>query len=215
MYSHGVGRLHIVSGTVKAMDYIEILQNKLLPTARDLFGNQSWIFQDDNAPCHRAKISLLADPIVTICDRPPRTSWTKECSLLQLWAVGKSICPDQFLSICVSSFVNKKYWVFKEIAFRSQPVTSDRSSKILIYVNNVSTRAVGSLVIRASDSRPEGLRSMPDATKYPPSTHGFPCRNCGGGDRGGVAIYRPFGEFRRAKSYCHLYGAQGQRQAYL
>ncbi|GFV73085.1 uncharacterized protein TNCV_299221 [Trichonephila clavipes] len=25
----------------------------------------------------------------------------------------------------------------------------------------------------------------------------------------GVAIYRPFGEFRRAKSYCHLYGAQG------
>ncbi|GFS95287.1 hypothetical protein TNCV_2631041 [Trichonephila clavipes] len=27
----------------------------------------------------------------------------------------------------------------------------------------------------------------------------FPCRNCGGGDRGGVAIYRLFGEFRRAK----------------
>ncbi|GFX24757.1 transposable element Tcb1 transposase [Trichonephila clavipes] len=55
MSSHGVGRLNIVSGTVKAMDYIEILQNKLLPTARDLLGNQSWIFQDDNAPCHRAK----------------------------------------------------------------------------------------------------------------------------------------------------------------
>ncbi|GFT38472.1 uncharacterized protein TNCV_1247711 [Trichonephila clavipes] len=32
---------------------------------------------------------------------------------------------------------------------------------------------------------------------------------------GGVTIYRPFGEFRRAKSYCHLYGAQGQRQAYF
>ncbi|GFY35804.1 hypothetical protein TNCV_4841811 [Trichonephila clavipes] len=41
------------------------------------------------------------------------------------------------------------------------------------------------------------------------------CRNCGGGDRGRVAMYRPFGEFRRAKLYCHLYGAQGQRQAYL
>ncbi|GFT14808.1 hypothetical protein TNCV_3482801 [Trichonephila clavipes] len=75
--------------------------------------------------------------------------------------------------------------------------------------------AVGSLVVRASDSRPEGLGSMPDATKHPPSTHGFTCRNCGGGDRGRVAIYRPFGEFRRAKSYCHLYGAQSQRQAYL
>ncbi|GFV94999.1 uncharacterized protein TNCV_1029971 [Trichonephila clavipes] len=34
---------------------------------------------------------------------------------------------------------------------------------------------------------------------------------------GGVAIYRPFKEFRRANSYCHLYGAQGlvQRQAYF
>ncbi|GFU58716.1 hypothetical protein TNCV_932611 [Trichonephila clavipes] len=41
------------------------------------------------------------------------------------------------------------------------------------------------------------------------------CRNCGGGDRGRVTIYRPFGEFPRAKSYCHQYGAQGQRQAYL
>ncbi|GFV37312.1 hypothetical protein TNCV_2699991 [Trichonephila clavipes] len=27
----------------------------------------------------------------------------------------------------------------------------------------------------------------------------FTCINCGGGDRGRVAIYRPFGEFRRAK----------------
>ncbi|GFS49145.1 uncharacterized protein TNCV_2410091 [Trichonephila clavipes] len=34
---------------------------------------------------------------------------------------------------------------------------------------------------------------------------------------GGVAIYHPFGEFHRANSYCHLYGAQdlGQRQAYF
>ncbi|GFV30415.1 hypothetical protein TNCV_98901 [Trichonephila clavipes] len=31
--------------------------------------------------------------------------------------------------------------------------------------------AMGSLVVRALDSRPEGLGSMPDAIKYPPSTH--------------------------------------------
>ncbi|GFW35939.1 hypothetical protein TNCV_1927681 [Trichonephila clavipes] len=67
--------------------------------------------------------------------------------------------------------------------------------------------AVGSLVVRALGSRPEGLGSMPDATKYSPSIHGVEI--CG------VAIYCPFGEFRRAKSYSHLYGAQGQRQAYL
>ncbi|GFX36802.1 retrovirus-related Pol polyprotein from transposon 17.6 [Trichonephila clavipes] len=57
-----------------------------------------------------------------------------------------------------------------------------------------SWRAVGSLVVRASNSRPEGLGSMLDVTKYPPSAHGFTCRNCGGGDRGRVAIYRTFGE---------------------
>ncbi|GFW22997.1 transposable element Tcb1 transposase [Trichonephila clavipes] len=56
MSSHSVGKLHHVRGKVKAIDFIEILQNKLLPTARDLFGNQSWIFQDDNTPCHRAKV---------------------------------------------------------------------------------------------------------------------------------------------------------------
>ncbi|GFW02356.1 uncharacterized protein TNCV_1732711 [Trichonephila clavipes] len=32
---------------------------------------------------------------------------------------------------------------------------------------------------------------------------------------GGVAIYRSFGGFHRANSYCHLYGVQGQQQAYL
>ncbi|GFW60529.1 uncharacterized protein TNCV_568771 [Trichonephila clavipes] len=34
---------------------------------------------------------------------------------------------------------------------------------------------------------------------------------------GGGAVYRPFGEFLRAKTYCHLYGTQGlgQRKAYF
>ncbi|GFW91997.1 uncharacterized protein TNCV_2152771 [Trichonephila clavipes] len=32
---------------------------------------------------------------------------------------------------------------------------------------------------------------------------------------GSDATYHPFGEFRRANSYCHLCGAQGQRQAYF
>ncbi|GFW73519.1 hypothetical protein TNCV_3062701, partial [Trichonephila clavipes] len=44
----------------------------------------------------------------------------------------------------------------------------------------------------------------------------FTCRNCGGGDRGRVAIYRPFGEVSLSLNRTvHLYGAQGQRQAYL
>ncbi|GFW40129.1 hypothetical protein TNCV_5118121 [Trichonephila clavipes] len=75
---------------------------------------------------------------------------------------------------------------------------------------------MGSLVVWASDSRPEGLGSMPDATKYPPSTHGFHAK-IEEVEISGVTIYRPFGEFRRDNSYCHLFGAQGlgQRQAYF
>ncbi|GFX48308.1 hypothetical protein TNCV_4613081 [Trichonephila clavipes] len=41
-----------------------------------------------------------------------------------------------------------------------------------------------------------------------------PCLNCGG-RVGGVAIYRPIGEFRQANSYCHLYGGQGKQEAYF
>ncbi|GFY18869.1 transposable element Tcb2 transposase [Trichonephila clavipes] len=76
MSSHGVGRLHVVSGTVKAMDYIEMLQNKFLPTARDLLGNESWIFQDDNVPCHRAKIvqKWLEDHTVNRMNWPGQSS---------------------------------------------------------------------------------------------------------------------------------------------
>ncbi|GFU44297.1 uncharacterized protein TNCV_3041371 [Trichonephila clavipes] len=80
-----------------------------------------------------------------------------------------------------------------EIIRNLQPHTSHYIHLSAVVATYIS-RAVGSLVVRASDSRPEGLGSMLDVTKYPPSAHGFTCRNCGGGDRGRVAIYRPFGE---------------------
>ncbi|GFV43325.1 integrase catalytic domain-containing protein, partial [Trichonephila clavipes] len=45
--------------------------------------------------------------------------------------------------------------------------------------------------LQLENERLKGLTSNPEAK--------FKCRNCGGGDRGRVAIYRPFGEFLRAK----------------
>ncbi|GFV08287.1 hypothetical protein TNCV_327211 [Trichonephila clavipes] len=69
--------------------------------------------------------------------------------------------------------------------------------------------------VRSSDSRPEGLRSIPDAPQIPSEYTRIPCLNCGGGDRWCSPNYRPFGESHRANSYCHLYGAQGHRQAYF
>ncbi|GFY34626.1 hypothetical protein TNCV_1373171 [Trichonephila clavipes] len=68
---------------------------------------------------------------------------------------------------------------------------------------------MGSLVVRASGSRLEGLGSMPDATKYTPSRHGIHAQIVEV-EIGGVTLYRLFEEFRRANSYCHLNGAQDQ-----
>ncbi|GFW34950.1 hypothetical protein TNCV_978881 [Trichonephila clavipes] len=106
------------------------------------------------------------------------------------------------------------------------PITRSRIKTL--EQNDSGALAVGSLVVRASDSRPEGLGSMlrchqipSECTRstcslnqwvsslvglftsagtgeyFPPLQ--FTCRNCGGGDRGRVAIYRPFREFHRAQ----------------
>lgn len=54
--SKGPGMLKIVDGTMKSRDYLNVLETKMLPSARDLFGDNSFIYQDDSAPCHRSKI---------------------------------------------------------------------------------------------------------------------------------------------------------------
>ena len=55
MAAKGVGRLHIVEGIVNADKYINILQHCMIPSAQQLFQG-TYFFQDDNAPCHRAKV---------------------------------------------------------------------------------------------------------------------------------------------------------------
>ncbi|GFS74949.1 hypothetical protein TNCV_1396201 [Trichonephila clavipes] len=74
--------------------------------------------------------------------------------------------------------------------------------KLVCFTTSTVRGAVGSLVVRALDSKPDGLGSNLYAGIVEVEIGGF-------------AIYRPFGEFHQAKSYCHLYGAQGQRPAYL
>ncbi|GFV89161.1 hypothetical protein TNCV_4913601 [Trichonephila clavipes] len=57
---------------------------------------------------------------------------------------------------------------------------------------------------RSTFSLNQWVRSLVDLITSAWTGEYFPplqstCRNCGGGDRGRVAIYRSFGEFRRAK----------------
>ena len=55
MSSHGMGRIHIVEGTMKSQQYIEVLQTRLLPQAREWFG-EDYVFQQDNTPCHTSRM---------------------------------------------------------------------------------------------------------------------------------------------------------------
>lgn len=64
MSKSAVGRLHIIKGTVNADKYItEILEKKVLQSAKDMFGEEAadsrdFVFQQDGAPCHTARRSM-------------------------------------------------------------------------------------------------------------------------------------------------------------
>ena len=63
--------LHIIQGTVNAKVYEkDILIKKLLQSARDMYGNEGYIFQQDKAPCHAAGsvMKWIEDNKITILD---------------------------------------------------------------------------------------------------------------------------------------------------
>jgi len=74
MATRSVGRLQVLDGTVNADRYIkEVLQTKLLASARDIFGQgQTFTFQQDGAPCHTAKkcMAWFAQNNVKLLDWP-------------------------------------------------------------------------------------------------------------------------------------------------
>lgn len=57
MSSKGVGHYEFIDGTVNAEKYQQILSRSLISTAQECFGNDNFIFQQDGAPCHTAKVT--------------------------------------------------------------------------------------------------------------------------------------------------------------
>ena len=49
-----VGVLHVVDGIMEQVQYRNILTEAMLPSAEACFGNDAWIFQQDNDPKHTA-----------------------------------------------------------------------------------------------------------------------------------------------------------------
>ena len=72
---HDLGKIHIIEGTMKNNEYLEILNNNLKPYIQNNFRNDTPIFQDDNAPAHRhSKIKswMIENEILQI-DWPPQS----------------------------------------------------------------------------------------------------------------------------------------------
>ena len=53
---NGVGTITVVDGNVNAQKYIDILEEQLWPVVVRHFPEDNYIYQDDNAPVHRARI---------------------------------------------------------------------------------------------------------------------------------------------------------------
>ena len=52
---NGFGTLTTVNGNINAAKYIEILEDNLCPVIVRHYSEENYIFQDDNAPVHRAQ----------------------------------------------------------------------------------------------------------------------------------------------------------------
>lgn len=56
MSIHGTGRVHVVEGSMNKEQYLRVLEHSVIPQSRDWWPSGSWIFQQDLAPCHTAKV---------------------------------------------------------------------------------------------------------------------------------------------------------------
>lgn len=55
MSGKGMGEMTVITSSINAQVYVEILDTFLIPSIERMFGDGSILFQDDNASCHRAK----------------------------------------------------------------------------------------------------------------------------------------------------------------
>lgn len=94
MSVHGFGRMHIVEGTMRSDQYINVLRTRMQLQAADWYDGP-YIFQQDNAPCHTSKVVknyMMTDGINLL----PWPSNSPDMNPIEtLWAVLKGKLRDR------------------------------------------------------------------------------------------------------------------------
>ena len=72
MTADGTLALHRIHGTVKSANYVDILQEHVLPF---FIHHPGWTYQQDNAPAHKSRLTMnwFADNGITVMVWPPNS----------------------------------------------------------------------------------------------------------------------------------------------
>jgi hypothetical protein len=72
---HGVGRLHWIKTIMDQKIYKQILMRQMLPSARQLFPNRNFTFQQDNDPKHTSHScrNYLVNKNITVMEWPAQS----------------------------------------------------------------------------------------------------------------------------------------------
>ena len=54
----GIGRLHVVEGSMNTEQYINVIKSRLIPQATEWYPDGNFTFQQDKAPCHMSRRSM-------------------------------------------------------------------------------------------------------------------------------------------------------------
>ena len=101
---YGVGKLYKIEGRMDAKAYHKILQSQMFPSAKKLFKDQKWIFQQDNDPKHKANTikKYLKNKNQEVLDWP---SQSPDLNCIEnLWSILNQKCKNRYCTTKEQTF---------------------------------------------------------------------------------------------------------------